>query len=63
MKSSGVKRATRVFMPGETIEDALSAASGLVHGINTIYTRLGENVATADEATFVRDHYIDLLQR
>ncbi|HTR96475.1 MAG TPA: hypothetical protein VMH61_01100, partial [Candidatus Acidoferrales bacterium] len=40
-----VRRATRRFMPGETLDDAI-AATRVLEGerITTILTRLGENV-------------------
>ena len=54
-----MKRAVRRFMPGETLEAALDAAAPLeAAGIGTMYTRLGENLASLDEADAVADHYI-----
>ncbi|HEX2470637.1 MAG TPA: proline dehydrogenase family protein [Candidatus Limnocylindrales bacterium] len=54
-----MKRAVRRFMPGETLEAALDAAGPLeAAGIGTMYTRLGENLASLDEANEVADHYI-----
>jgi proline dehydrogenase len=54
-----MKRAVRRFMPGETLEAALDAAGPLeAAGIGTMYTRLGENLASLDEADEVADHYI-----
>ena len=54
-----MKRAVRRFMPGETLEAALDAARSLeAAGIGTMYTRLGENLASLDEADEVADHYI-----
>ncbi|MCE2531260.1 MAG: proline dehydrogenase family protein [Acidimicrobiia bacterium] len=45
-----VRRAVRKFMPGETLEDALSEAARLrEEGIPTLVTTLGENVETAEE--------------
>ena len=56
-----VKRATRRFMPGETLEDALGAAGILERrrGITTLITFLGENVADQAEARAVANHYVD----
>jgi proline dehydrogenase len=54
-----MKRAVRRFMPGETLESALDAAAPLeAAGIGTMYTRLGENLSSLDEADAVADHYI-----
>ena len=56
-----VRRATRRFMPGETLEEALGAAGILERrrGIPTLITFLGENVADRAEAREVADHYVD----
>ena len=56
-----VKRATRRFMPGETLEEALDAAGILERkrGIPTLITFLGENVADQAEARAVANHYVD----
>ena len=56
-----VKRATRRFMPGETLEEALDAAGTLERGrgIPTLITFLGENVADQAEARAVANHYVD----
>jgi proline dehydrogenase len=57
-----MQRAVRRFMPGETMESALDAAAPLqAAGIVTMYTRLGENLASLSEADAVADHYIELL--
>lgn len=59
-----VKRATRRFMPGETIEAALAEAQTLqARGIGTTFTLLGENVETAAEADAVAEHYLGVLER
>jgi proline dehydrogenase len=51
-------------MPGEELEDALGAALDLDReGIGTILTKLGENLESLDEATAVRDHYLDASTR
>ncbi len=53
-----VRRSVSRFMPGERLEDALAAAARLRDkGIPTIFTHLGENLATAAEADEVTDHY------
>ena len=52
------------FMPGETIEDALRAAQEQQRdGINTILTRLGENITRVEEAEEVTQHYLDVLDK
>jgi proline dehydrogenase len=54
-----MKRAVRRFMPGETLESALDAAAPLeAAGIGSMYTRLGENLTSLEEADAVADHYI-----
>ncbi|HSK51949.1 MAG TPA: proline dehydrogenase family protein [Clostridia bacterium] len=59
-----MRRAVRRFMPGETIDDAISAAQPLqAAGIGTLYTRLGENLTRLDEAAAVAAHYAALLDR
>ncbi|HEY6191926.1 MAG TPA: proline dehydrogenase family protein [Bacteroidota bacterium] len=59
-----VRRAVRRFMPGEELADALRAAGELKSSsINTILTRLGENITEPAEAEEVRDHYLDALPR
>ena len=56
------RRAVRRFMPGEDAESALAAAEEFrQHGIDTIFTRLGENVTTAAEADAVAEHYLGLI--
>jgi proline dehydrogenase len=57
-----VRRAVRSFMPGEEFADMLAAADTLrPAGIDTVFTRLGENVSDAAEATFVTEHYLSVL--
>lgn len=57
-----MQRAVRRFMPGETMEAALDAAAPLqAAGIGTMYTKLGENLASLSEADAVADHYIAVL--
>jgi proline dehydrogenase len=51
-------------MPGETLDEALAAATGLqARGLGTILTHLGENVADRAEADAVARHYIEVLDR
>jgi len=57
-----VRRATRRFMPGETVEEALDAAEFFrPHGIGILFTQLGENLTELSEAEAVSDHYHRLL--
>ena len=59
-----MRRAVRRFMPGETMDDALTAAAPLqAAGIGTLYTRLGENLESLAEADDVVAHYLTLLER
>jgi proline dehydrogenase len=57
-----VRRAARKFMPGEAFDDMRRAAEELrPAGIDAVFTRLGENVADAAEASAVTRHYLDVL--
>src|SRR4029079_8669068 len=57
-----MQRAVRKFMPGETMEAALTAAAPLqAAGIGTMYTRLAENLTSLPEPDDVAPHYLDLL--
>jgi proline dehydrogenase len=59
-----VRRAVSRFMPGETFDDMLQAAQGLPHhGIQSVFTRLGESVTDPSEAQAVADHYVSGLAR
>ena len=50
-KTKFVRRSVVKFMPGETIEEAITAARSLAPlGLNTILTRLGENITRIEEA-------------
>jgi proline dehydrogenase len=58
-----VRKATRRFMPGEELSDALREAERLGgRGITTTTTLLGENLRSLDEADGVVDHYLGALQ-
>ncbi len=64
MRWGFVTRATKRFMPGEELEDALAAAELLRRdGVATILTRLGENLTEMGEAQAVVDHYIQAQER
>jgi proline dehydrogenase len=58
-----VRRATKRFMPGEQLDDALREAERLGEsGIASTITLLGENVSTAQEADLVTGHYLEALE-
>ena len=59
-----VKRAVRRFMPGETLDDAVGAAQRYqADGIGSLFTLLGENLTSFDEAEAVAAHYHEVLRR
>jgi proline dehydrogenase len=59
-----VRKSVARFMPGERIEDALDAAKAQQKlGINTIFTRLGENLTRDDEFEEVTQHYLEVIDR
>ena len=63
-KRKFVRRSVTKFMPGEKIDDAIVAAAALKpERIDTILTRLGENLTKLDEAEEVTQHYLDVLDR
>src|SRR6187401_2622164 len=62
MRTGFVRRSVSKFMPGEKIEDAIGAAVALKPTkINTILTRLGENIKNIGEADEVCDHYLKVI--
>ena len=59
-----VRRATRRFMPGEELDDALAAAETLAKdGLTSTLTLLGENLGSLDEADDVAEHYLEVLRQ
>lgn len=59
-----VRRSVSRFMPGETLDAALSAAQSLLQKhIGSVFTHLGENVTDRAEACKVSDHYLQVLDR
>ncbi len=59
-----MRRAVRRFMPGETLDEALTAATPLqAAGIGTMYTRLGENLADLAAADEVAGHYLGAIDK
>ncbi|MGH7710756.1 MAG: proline dehydrogenase family protein [Gemmatimonadaceae bacterium] len=62
MRRRFANRAVRKFMPGESLEDALDAATKFQpYGIGTIITQLGENVTQRSQAEGVCQHYLHAL--
>jgi len=56
------RRAVRRFMPGDRVEDAFAAAERLRdERVGVLFTRLGENISSLDEARAVADHYREVL--
>jgi proline dehydrogenase len=61
-KTAFVRRSVKKFMPGETVGDAIEAAKALrPTRINTILTRLGENITRIQEADEVEAHYLSVI--
>ena len=59
-----VRRSVSRFMPGETLDEALGAAQGLLQKkIGSVFTHLGENVTDREEARKVTEHYLQVLDR
>jgi proline dehydrogenase len=59
-----VKKAVTRFMPGERLDDALTAAGGLrERGIGAVLTLLGENVTDAAKAREITHHYAEVLEK
>jgi proline dehydrogenase len=57
-----VRRSVSRFMPGERLEDAMSAvARQRSAGISAILTQLGENLTDAAAAEAVTQHYLEVL--
>lgn len=58
------QKAARRFMPGETLDDALEAASQFGKaGLGSVLTELGEQVTSRAEAADVRDHYLGVYEK
>jgi proline dehydrogenase len=63
-KTAFVRRSVSTFMPGERLEDAMTAAAAQeARGINTIFTKLGENLTRVEDAEEVTLHYLDVLDK
>jgi proline dehydrogenase len=62
MRWGFVRRASKRFLPGESADDALAAASELAAlGIGAMPSRVGENITVAAEANAVAEHYVGVL--
>jgi proline dehydrogenase len=63
-RSRFVRRAVSRFLPGEDVENALSAAAALgSQRIAAVLTQLGENISSQAEAAQVAAHYISVMDR
>lgn len=63
-KTAFVRRSVSKFMPGERLDDAMTAARQQeAHGVGTVFTKLGEAITRPDEAEGVTTHYLDALDR
>lgn len=59
-----VRRSVRRFMPGETLDDAIGAATRLRdRGVPTMFTALGENIVETVDARQVADEYAEAYER
>ncbi len=59
-----VRRTVSRFMPGEELDDALTAAQDFkTRGMATVFTHLGENVTNPAEVDKVAQHYQLVLER
>ena len=59
-----VRRSASRFMPGESLDAALTAADKLAQKqIASVFTNLGENVTDRSEAQQVTEHYLEVLRR
>src|SRR5262249_25258438 len=62
VRTAFIRRSVKKFMPGEAVEDAIAAAVALKPAnINSILTRLGENITNLGEAKEVESHYMHVL--
>ena len=59
-----VQKALKRFMPGEDIEYALKEAIKFKQqGIGTVFTKLGENIISLEDAEKTTNHYLDVLNK
>ena len=63
-RTAFIRRSVSTFMPGERLDDALSAAHiEQKRAAGTIFTRLGENLTRASEAEAIVTHYLEAFDR
>ncbi len=63
-RTAFVRRSVSSFMPGERLEDAMAAAGAQQRGgVNTIFTKLGENLTRPEEAEEITQHYLEVLDK
>ena len=63
-RTAFVRRSVSAFMPGERLEDAMTAAAAQERqGIRTIFTKLGENLTRVEDAEEVTQHYLEVLDK
>ena len=61
---SFVQRALKRFMPGEEIDDAITASKEFFNiGIPAVLTRLGEDLQNLSEADEVTNHYLSVIDK
>ena len=59
-----VRRAAARFLAGEDVQDAVAAARALgSSGIQSVLSRLGENISSREEAAEVTRHFLELYER
>jgi proline dehydrogenase len=59
-----VRKAVTRFMPGESLEEILPVVQDYEkRGVQTVFTKLGENVKDRAEARAVSDHYLEVLRK
>ena len=59
-----MRRTVARFMPGEDVQDAITAARTLASsGVRSVLTHLGENITDRAEAEHVTQHYLDVNNR
>jgi proline dehydrogenase len=64
VKTAFVRRSVSAFMPGERLEDAIAVAvAEQRNGVNTIFTRLGENLTSVSDADEVTRHYLEVFDK
>ena len=62
VRTAFVRRSVSAFMPGERLDDALTAARAQeLLGVGTIFTHLGENVLRVEDARAVAAHYVTVM--